>query len=79
MLAEWAARDEPTSTNQKTPFVLVNLSQMHFIQNIIISMNPFCAKSLKTNYNMVPYADHATERVNDHILAVMQLATNGIK
>jgi hypothetical protein len=26
-------------------------------------MNPFCAKHLKTNYNVTPYGDHGTERV----------------
>ena len=28
-------------------------------------MNPFCAKNLKTAYNVTPYGDHGTERVND--------------
>jgi hypothetical protein len=28
-------------------------------------MNPFCAKTLKLNYNVVPYyGEHGTERVN---------------
>jgi hypothetical protein len=27
-------------------------------------MNPFCAKILKTNYNVTPFGDHGTERVN---------------
>ena len=27
-------------------------------------MNPFCAKNIKTNYNVMPYGDHGTERVN---------------
>jgi hypothetical protein len=27
-------------------------------------MNPLCAKNFKTDYNVVPYGDHGTERVN---------------
>jgi hypothetical protein len=27
-------------------------------------MNPLCAKNLKTNYNVMPYGNHCTERVN---------------
>jgi hypothetical protein len=42
---------QPTSTNQKTLFAIVNLSLMHFTSNIQIPMNPFHAKNLKTNYN----------------------------
>jgi hypothetical protein len=68
MSAEWAAHPsqpiQPTSTNQKSLFAKVNLSLMHFIQNIQVPMNPFCAKNFKTNYNVVPYGDHGTERVN---------------
>jgi hypothetical protein len=49
MSAEWAARPsqpiEPTSTNQKAHFAPVNLSLMHFIQNIkvppILSLDVF--------------------------------------
>jgi hypothetical protein len=26
-------------------------------------MNPFCAKNLKTNYNVTPYGNYGTERV----------------
>jgi hypothetical protein len=51
MSAEWAAHPpkpiQPTSTNQKTIFAPVNLSLMHFIQNIHIPMNPFCLKTLE--------------------------------
>ena len=69
MSAEWAARPsqpiQPTSTNQKTLFSPVNLSLMHFNKNIQIPMNPFCAKNLKTNHNVVPYADHGAERVKE--------------
>jgi hypothetical protein len=67
MSAEWAVRNEqpilPTSINQKTIFAPVNLSLMHFTQNIEIPMNPFCAKTFKANYHMVTYGDHGTERV----------------
>jgi hypothetical protein len=27
-------------------------------------MNPLCAKKLKTNYNVTPYGNRGTERVN---------------
>jgi hypothetical protein len=27
-------------------------------------INPFCAQNLKANYNVMPYGDHGTERVN---------------
>ena len=68
MSAEWAAHSlqpiQPTSINQKTLFAAVNLSLMHVIPNIQVPVNPFCAKSLKTNYNVVPYVTHGTERVN---------------
>jgi hypothetical protein len=67
MSAEWDAHPsqpiQPTSTNRKTLFATVKLSLLHFTQNIQISINPFCAKILKTNYNVVPYGDHGTERV----------------
>jgi hypothetical protein len=33
-------------------------------KNIQIPMNPFCAKNLKTNYNVTPYGDHGIQRVN---------------
>jgi hypothetical protein len=36
----------------------VNLSLLHFNQNIQETVNPFCAK------NVVSYGDHGTERVN---------------
>jgi hypothetical protein len=69
MSAEWAARPsrpiQPTSKNQKTLFAPVNLSLMHFIQNIQIPMNPLCAKNFKTNYSVTPYGEHGTERVNE--------------
>jgi hypothetical protein len=65
MLAEWAAHPsqpiQPTSTNQKALFAPVNL--MHFIENIKISMNPFCVKKLKTNFNVLPYGGHGPDRV----------------
>jgi hypothetical protein len=32
-------------------------------------MNPFCAKNLKTNYNVVPYGDHGTERARARRIA----------
>jgi hypothetical protein len=35
-------------------------------------MNPVCAKNLKTNYNVTPYGDHGTERVN-HFSAMVVL------
>jgi hypothetical protein len=67
MSAEWVVRDEqqirPISTNQKTLFAPVNLSLMHFMQNIQVTINPFCAKNFKTNYNVAPYGNHGTERV----------------
>jgi hypothetical protein len=48
---EWAAHpsqpSQPTSTNQKATLAPVNLSLMHFIQNIHVSTNPFCANTLK--------------------------------
>ena len=60
---------QPTSTNQKTPFAPVNLSMMHFIQNIQIPMKPFSCQNFKANYTAVPYADHGTERVKVFSLA----------
>jgi hypothetical protein len=36
---------------------------MHFNEDIQVPMN-FCAKNCKTNYNVVPYGDHGTERLN---------------
>jgi hypothetical protein len=71
MSAEWAARPlqpiQLTSNNQKTLFAPVNLSLMQFIQYIKVPMNPFCAKNFKTIYNVVPYGDHGTERVNNSL------------
>jgi hypothetical protein len=68
MTAEWAACPsqpiQPISTNQKTLFATVNLSLMHFIQNVQIPMNLFCVKIFKTNCNVTPYDDQDTERVN---------------
>ena len=59
MSAEWATRQptQPASTNQKRVFATVNLSQIHFTQNIQVpEVNPkFCAKTLKLNYNVVLY------------------------
>jgi hypothetical protein len=54
MSAEWAARrSQPiqiTSTNEKTLFASGNLSLMHFIQNIQVPINHFCAKQ---KYNSI--------------------------
>jgi hypothetical protein len=36
-----------SATNQNIHFATVNISLMHFIQNIQFPMNPFCAKTLK--------------------------------
>jgi hypothetical protein len=38
-------------------------------------MNPFCAKNLKTNYNVTPYGDHGTERVKRKPLNEMHTVT----
>jgi hypothetical protein len=58
MSAEWAAHPSQaiqlTSTKQKTLFAPVNLSLMHFIQNIQISLNLFCVTNMKAIYNVVP-------------------------
>jgi hypothetical protein len=39
---------------------------MHFIQNIQISLISFGVKNLKAIYNVVPYGNPGTERVNEH-------------
>jgi hypothetical protein len=43
----WAARPwqakRPTSTHQETLFTSVNLSLLHFTQDVKVQMNPFCA------------------------------------
>ena len=49
----------------KTLFGTGNLSLVHLTQNIKSSMNPFCAKNVTTNYTVVPYGNHGTERVKD--------------
>jgi hypothetical protein len=49
---------------QKILFAIVNLSPLHFTQDIHIPMNPFLCQNLKTIYNVVPYGDHRTERVS---------------
>ena len=49
--------------NQRTLFFAVNLSLMHFNQNI----QPFLCQNFKTNYNVVSYDDHGTETVKGHV------------
>jgi hypothetical protein len=67
---------QPTSTNQKTIFTPVDLSLMHFIQNIQIPMNPFCAKTLKltiTWYHMTTMALRRFYESTKHNLTIWQL------
>ena len=42
-----ATYTHPTSTHQKTLLTPVNLSLLHFTQDIPVPMNTFCAKTLK--------------------------------
>jgi hypothetical protein len=69
MSAEWAA-------HPSHPPIRRHSSLMPFNKNIQIPMNPFCAKNLKTNYNVMRYGDHGTERVKIgvvfHSATVMQ-------
>ena len=50
MSAEWAARPsqlfQRTPTDQTTPFAIINISLLHFTENIQVQINPFCAKTL---------------------------------
>jgi hypothetical protein len=75
MSAEWAAHPsqpiQPTSTNQKTLFAPVNLSLMHFIKNIQVQMNPFCAKTLKLTIMWCHMATMALRGLN-HIIAPIE-------
>ena len=64
--------DRWTSTNQKILFAAVNLSLMHCIEHLQVLMNPFRVKNFQTNYNVVPYGDHGTERVKDNSLSMME-------
>ena len=55
---------QPTSTNQKTIFAPGNLSLMHFTQENQRSSERFMCQNFRTNYNVAPYGDNGTERVN---------------
>jgi hypothetical protein len=76
MSAEWTARPsqpiQPTSTNQNTLVASDPLTDA-FHPKFQIPMNPFCAKNLKTNYNVMPYGDHGTERVKKHTYMIYLL------
>ena len=76
MLDEWASRPSqpnlPTSTHQETLFAPVNLSLLHFSQDIKAQSNPLCSITNLTHFNGVPKVTHGTEKVN---LADMKLAS----
>jgi hypothetical protein len=64
MSAEWAAR--PSQPIQHPPIERHSLPQWTSHWCMSPKKNPFCAKNLKTNYNVTPYGGHGTERVNLH-------------
>jgi hypothetical protein len=65
MLAEWDARPsqpiQPTSTNQKQVFATVNLSQLHFTQDIKARINSLTPKYVKFTIIWCPKSSMAVK------------------